>query len=68
MKSIISNNILFFTKINIIMHFPWGFVHISSAVRTKSLDMHGLDGELCVSVQAYIRDSTIVHTVVTHWA
>ena len=29
-----NNNILFFTKINIIIHFPWGFAHIFSAVRT----------------------------------
>ena len=34
MKSIIPNNILFFTKTNIIMHFPRGFAHIFSAVRT----------------------------------
>ena len=28
------NNILFFLKMNIILHFPGGFVHIFSAVRT----------------------------------
>ena len=50
-KSIISfaeiyklNNILFFLRINSIMHFPGGFAYIFSAVRTQvSLDMHGLD-------------------------
>ena len=34
LKSIIKNNIIFVLKININLHFPGGFAHIFSAMRT----------------------------------